>query len=379
MEGNMASQEKKKVLIIVYSDINRDARVLKQVSQFKDQDLTVLSFGNLQNLAIKHLSVSDKFPFLYKIIGAFFLKLGLFLQYYWLLPVNRTAYSLLEDQDFDLIIANDIHTLPLAVRIKKNAKLVYDAHEYYPLEHDNKIMWMFFFHKYMHFLTRRFAPQADLMLTVGESIAQEYEKNYSVKPKIVLNTPDYQEMPINPLNPQQIKIVHHGVALAQRNIELMIDIVHELGEPYQLDLYLVPFNQNYLDKLKAYTQNMKNITIQPPIEVNKIVSTLNHYDIGLFFLNSKSFNYINCLPNKLFDYIQARLAVLIGPSPEMKRIVEKYQCGYASSSFHKNAIIKEIKSLTHNDIYQMKINADKAAKDLIKNSNTAFDIIHLIV
>ena len=51
----MASQEKKKVLIIVYSDINRDARVLKQVSQFKDQDLTVLSFGNLQNLAIKHL------------------------------------------------------------------------------------------------------------------------------------------------------------------------------------------------------------------------------------------------------------------------------------------------------------------------------------
>ncbi|MDX9869349.1 MAG: glycosyltransferase [Candidatus Cloacimonadales bacterium] len=351
----------KKVLIIVYSDIMRDARVLKQVAKYKEHNLTLLSFGQLAEKGVEHISIIDKYPFFYKIIGAVLLKLHLFMWYYWLLPVNRQVYHLLKDKSFDLIIANDIYTLPLAVSIKKSAKLIYDAHEYYPREHDNNKMWMFFFHHYMNYLTQRFAPQATQMLTVGYIIADEYKKNFGVEPEIVLNIPAYQEMPVNPLEEGKIKIVHHGVALEQRNLELMIDVVKELGKLYTLDLYLVEFKKPYLDKLKAYVADISNVRILPPLEQKEIVQRLNHYDIGMYFLKSKSFNDINCLPNKFFDFIQARLAVVIGPSPEMKRMVEKYQCGIATRSFDTEEIIKEIRKLTPEEIYKMKGRAQLAS------------------
>ena len=55
----------------------------------------------------------------------------------------------------------------------------------------------------------------------------------------------------------------------------------------------------------------------------------NQYDVGVFLLPASFPNQVHVLPNKLFDYIQARLAVAIGPSHEMAEVVRD---GTAASS-----------------------------------------------
>ena len=57
--------------------------------------------------------------------------------------------------------------------------------------------------------------------------------------------------------------------------------------------------------------------------MHEIVDTIAEYDIGLFILSPINFNYYHALPNKLFEFIQARLAIAVSPSPEMARIVHR--------------------------------------------------------
>ncbi|HOD53711.1 MAG TPA: hypothetical protein PKJ08_04225, partial [Candidatus Cloacimonadota bacterium] len=353
-----------KILIIVYSNIVRDARVLKQLSWLNNHKITLLSFGKLNDQQIKHISIEDNFPFHIKLIGCILLKLKLYLLYYWLLPVNRLAFNKLQNTEYDLIIANDIYTLPLAIRIQNKAKLLYDAHEYYPREHDNNKQWMFFFHDYMNYLTQRYAPKAEIMLTIGQAIANEYHKHFKLNPNVIMNMPQYSDIEISNNDKPLIRMVHHGVALPGRNIELMIEVVKLLGHRYSLDFYLLARNEAYLAGLKDLTSEIDNIHIHDPLDIDQIIPVLNTYDVGFYFLKSDSFNDIYCLPNKLFDFIQARLAVIIGPSPEMKRIVEQYECGFATSNFEVEQIVKEIRSLTKADIQRFKENAHIAAQEL---------------
>lgn len=366
------------ILIIVYSDIQRDVRVLKQLNYLNNHNVTLMSFNNYSAPNVEHIEIKNTFPLFIKMIGVFLLKLKLYNLYYWILPTNVDCYQKIKKRyDFDLIIANDIYTLPLAWRIKKQSILIFDAHEYYPREHDNNKQWMFFFHDYMNYLCRNYATKADYMFTIGQSIRNEYHKNFKLNPIILMNLPEYTDLSIKSSDNNSFKMVHHGVALPGRQIELMIELLKQLGNQYFLDLFLVNHNHQYTQFLKDLIKDEPNIKIFDPLKINEIIPTLNNYDIGFYFLKSNSFNDINCLPNKLFDFIQARLAVIIGPSPEMRRIVEEYDCGIATKSFNVDEIVEEIKTITKEDIIRYKKNADIAAKEL--NSDMSREIFMKII
>ena len=46
-----------------------------------------------------------------------------------------------------------------------------------------------------------------------------------------------------------------------------------------------------------------------------------------------NFNNRWALPNKFFDYVQARLGVIIGPSPEMARVLTEHGFGAVAAGF----------------------------------------------
>ena len=98
----------------------------------------------------------------------------------------------------------------------------------------------------------------------------------------------------------------------------------------------------------------------PPFE--EIVSKTNTYDIGIFLLPPLNYNYSIALPNKLYEFIQGRVAIAIGPSPEMARVVSQFDLGIISKDFSATSLANEIKSCSAEKLFQFKQNAHKAAK-----------------
>ena len=76
-------------------------------------------------------------------------------------------------------------------------------------------------------------------------------------------------------------------------------------------------------------------------------------------------NYFYALPNKLFDYIQARIPVLVSDFPEMKKITEIYQIGETLISREPEKLAQQlITMLTSKNRNLWKQNLEIAADEL---------------
>lgn len=374
-----------KILMIVFSDIKNDPRVYRHINFLKDAyKITTIGYENPEIDGVDFIKVSMNSESSFeKTKRALLLKLGKYEDYYWKKYNFNEVFEKLKGKAFDLIIANDIDTLPLALKIRGNAKILFDAHEYFPREFEEQIYWRFFFQKYKTYLCERYIPLVDAMITVGNIISDEYFKNFNVKPYVITNASNYYDslVPSNNINDGVIKFVHCGYAFESRKIELMIETFKLLDSRYQLYLYLKPLSEKYYAKLKNMSEKMTNVFILDPIPNSEIVGTINKYDMGFYILPSNNFNNANALPNKIFEFVQARLGIVTGPSPEIANLVKNYELGIVTDDFTPESAGKAIKSLTYDDIWRFKNNAHKYAYELSaeKNKEKYLEIVKKLV
>lgn len=123
----------KNILIICFSDIANDPRVLKQIFWAKDDyRLTVAGFGDYQDDNVEFIKIEQPDESLIdKLKRKLYMASWQFEKFYWSLPFVQEAYQKLKDRRFDLIIANELQSLPLSVKIRKDAKILFDEHEFY--------------------------------------------------------------------------------------------------------------------------------------------------------------------------------------------------------------------------------------------------------
>lgn len=70
------------------------------------------------------------------------------------------------------------------------------------------------------------------------------------------------------------------------------------------------------------------------------------------------------LPNKLFDFVQARLAVAIGPTVEMEAVVRDHGLGVIAASFSAADCASSISTLTADQVTGFKAASHRAARSL---------------
>ena len=141
----------------------------------------------------------------------------------------------------------------------------------------------------------------------------------------------------------------------------MIELANLLDARFTVDFILIPGEARYIGQLMRQAAGTRNIQFLPPVEMNQIVPFSAQYDIGLFLLEPTNFNYLHALPNKFFEFLQARLAVAIGPSPEMARIISQFGCGLVAQSFEPQALAKELNRLDAGTLDKMKAQSSQAA------------------
>ncbi|MCM8810896.1 MAG: hypothetical protein NC917_04525 [Candidatus Omnitrophica bacterium] len=363
----------KRILMIAFSDIKNDPRVYRHINFIKDYyKVVAIGYKNPEisgvdfiKTEIREESIFDKFE------RAFFLKIKEYEKYYWDKYDFTNVFRELKNEMFDLIIANDIDTLPLAFKIKGKAKVVFDAHEYFPKEFEESLYWRFFFQKYKEYLCKKYIPQVDVMITVGDRIAKEYFINYGIRPFVISNAANYIDslLPVDNRRSGIIKFVHFGYALESRKIELMIRTFKLLDKSYELYLYLKPQSNRYYEKIKKMVKVTENVFLFDPIPYAEVIKTMNVYDLGFYILPTNNFNNANALPNKIFEFIQARLGIISGPSPEISNLVKKYGLGLITEDFTPEAAANVINKINYEDVWQFKNNAHKFAYELSAEKN----------
>ena len=289
---------------------------------------------------------------------------GKYNKLYWT-KQRREIKNHLSNYKFDIIIAHGIDALPLACELcnESGAKLVFNAHEYYPREFEENKDWMEHTQPVYHYLCKTYLPKVNLFFNVSENIRKEYIKNYNKDSVVITNAGEFKDLKVQTCK-DLIRIVHHGAALRGRDIEIMIRCVELLDSRFTMDLMLVPLDKGYLEEIKNLIRNSKKIKLIEPVEFKYIPGFLNQYDIGLYILPVSNFNNEMALPNKYFEFIQARLMIAVSPNPEMALLTKKYNIGIVSSDYSPETMAKELNMQTVDSINNFKANSQKAAEEM---------------
>jgi len=274
---------------------------------------------------------------------------------------------------WDMVLVNDAEPLPLGFSLAKGAPVVFDAHEYYPKEFEDSLVWRIFFQRYLTGLCTEFIPRCAGMTTVCHGIAELYISNFHKQPEVVHNVPSYQDLPVQfNNNSATIQLIHHGGATKGRNIETLIDMMGLVDSRYTLTFMLVG-QEKYIAELRNRAKEKNNIFWKQPVPMTELPSVLNAFDMGIYSIPPTSINNHYALPNKFFEFIQARLAIAIGPSPEMASIVDKYDIGIVAEDFTAEALARKLNDVTSEDIMPFKQNAVKVAE--IYNAEASMKIL----
>lgn len=360
--------DRPRLLILSFSRIPADARVLKQVLRFADEyDVTTCGYGDQPDPRVTHIRIPDD-----KTIDERDRNDLLLRRYdhmYWNLPgISFVAGALVDQPRFDVVLANDIDTVGLALSLEPRGGVHADIHEYAPRQNDEVPVWRLFVSPYVRWMCRHFLKKADSMTTVGAGVAAEYRRVFGLEAGVVTNAAPFAELaPSATASP--LRLVHSGAALRNRRLEVIVEAVATASSDATLDLFLMANDPAYIEELRELARTGGGrVTIKEPVPYRELIPMLNDYDLGIHVIPPTNFNNRWSLPNKFFDYVQARLGLLIGPSAEMRDVLRAHDLGAVADGFDVASVRRSVEALTPEDVERWKANAAAAARDLSAES-----------
>lgn len=232
--------------------------------------------------------------------------------------------------------AHDANTLPigwLAARLRR-AALVYDSHEFERGRNWGASNLPALFRHIWVLPEQLLIRRADLVITVSTSIAEQLRQIYRIqRPLVILNCPEYHR----PANSDRLRqelaigqhqriVVYQGAVSANRGIEPLIE-----GSMLLTDTVVVVIGDGpQLPALQRWTEQhgwQSRVYFTGYVSLEQLPSYTASGDVGAALIQNAGLSYYFCLPNKLFEYLQAGLPVLVSDFPEMHRVVEETNAG----------------------------------------------------
>lgn len=232
----------------------------------------------------------------------------------------------------DLWIANDWNTLPSAAWLaeRTGAALLYDSHEFALEEFRESWKWRWFVRPLVAAVEGRYIRDAALVTTVSSSIGDALRRAYGldVTPLTVRNIPYFERHAPAPSS-STIKVLYHGLVKPHRGLETIVQSVALWPAHFSL-IIRGPADPAYVAHLKSLADAANvghRVAIEPPAAMLDLVREASKADIGIFIVppHSKQNEYV--LPNKIFEYMMAGLAICSIDMPEIRRFIERHGCG----------------------------------------------------
>ena len=352
-----APPERPRVLLLSFSRIATDPRLLREIALLRDRcRVTVLGYGVMPpESGIDYVELPEPGPLGVrgKVARAGQLATRRFESEYWSHESVQAALRHLRDRRFEGAVAHDLMALPVLMRAQCADRLVFEAHEFSPDE-DSGLVWRALIRPSLDHLCRRYIGGADACLTVSPGIADLFQRAYGTPFGLLRNMPFRSDLKPSPVDAERIRLVHHGTAIPHRHLEVMLEAVARCSDRFTLDLYLFGGDPLYRRRLEKNAGGDGAIRFNDPVAPLDLPHELNRYDVGLYILAPTNVNNRLALPNKFFEFVQARLAVLIGPSTEMAPLVRENRLGWVTPGFATDDLVATLGSVDAQTVAEAK-------------------------
>jgi glycosyltransferase involved in cell wall biosynthesis len=354
----------KSVVHVLSSDIKNDSRVLKELSSLN-------TFQVFNKLHVLHQG-DDRNPsqgFLLQKVQIISIKpvklsyLGKNAIVHLLEKVNWCWRAFIEVKNLNPTVVHCHDIEPLFVgflaKIFLGKKVIYDAHEFETETKSMRGMKKYFWQAWETIFIR----SIDELITVSPAIAANYKYRYGIKNiTLILNCPIRSERkPGNlfhqkfGLPPNELVFLYQGGLHSGRGLELLLETFKNL--PREIGS-LVIMGYGPMEKtIQKFCIEHNNVYFHEAVHPGKVFEYACSADIGFCLTDLSCLNHRYCLPNKVFEYIQAGLAVISTPLVEIQKIISNFDIGICISDEKeedlKQAIIEVVthhKRMKHNTV-----------------------------
>jgi glycosyltransferase involved in cell wall biosynthesis len=212
--------------------------------------------------------------------------------------------------------------------------LVHDSHELF-MEAGSAARLPFPARQLLRRMEARASRRADAVITVNPSIALELHNRYGVNPVVLMNCPplaserkhgelrDHLKLGKRPL------ILYHGAISPGRGVEQLVAAIPLL--PTDAAVVLL----GYGDMAKSYASRAEEIDLKdrlyvvPAVPIADLPNWICDADMGIIAFQPVDYNNVLGTPNKLFEYMEAGVPMIVSDFPEMRRIVTETGAGIA--------------------------------------------------
>ena len=327
----------KRIYFTVTNDLTYDQRMKRICTSLAENGYSVTLVG-FRKRHSKELTeekfIQKRLPLLFQKGKAFYVEVNLRLFFYLLF------------KRMNAICAIDLDTILPCLFISKWKRVyrIYDAHELFT--ETKEVVTRPRIQQFWKKIERYAVPKFSKAYTVGQSIAEEFNKRYNVQFEIIRNlTKLRNEIP----DPEPRKfLLYQGAVNEARAFEYLIPAMK------QVDSKLVVCGDgNFMEQLKklikAYGVEDK-VELRGMLPPEELWQVSLHARVGITIIENLGMNQYYSLPNKFFDYIHAAVPQVAVDYPEYRRINDQFEVAILLEKTDPEIIAAAINNLMGNAV-----------------------------
>lgn len=255
-------------------------------------------------------------------------------------------------------------------RLRHSAPIVYDSHEIWP--HRNRSDGSRFKTWSLTHIDRVVAHLATAVVVVSNAYARHFWRTYGRRTTVVRNIPPAAARGPVPAfaNMDAIprpRLLYVGKLAPNRGIEQTLEALPRI--PGASFVLVGPGGGPYRQELRGLAQRLgvgERVHFIDLVPLDAVVPTIAQADVGTSIVQDAGLSHVSTLPNKVFEYLQAGLALVVSDFPEVRSLVEKHRVGIAVDPGNSDAIAAAIRGLLDDPVRlkEFRQNAQRAGNVL---------------
>lgn len=203
--------------------------------------------------------------------------------------------------------------------------VVYESHEYWASKFPDQPISRWVGGR----IERAACRRAAAVFVVNDTIADRMVADFGIdRPTVVPNVPMVATVDAvhRRADADPIEVLYHGIVVPGRGVEVLVDAVAQMRADARLVVRGPGELRPWVLARAAELGISDRVDVADPVPLDRLVETASSSDIGVLPFEAK-LGYEVSLPNKLFEYMAAGLAIVASDMPELRRVVTSVDNG----------------------------------------------------